>query len=53
MRRLPNKITGANRRPAAQSDGSDNLAVIVADGRAFPAAWRLSLGFVRHYLSTQ
>jgi len=27
-----------NRRPAGQSDGSDNLSAIIAADRAFPAA---------------
>ena len=34
----PNQGAAANRRPAWQSDGSDNLAAIVAADRAFPAA---------------
>jgi hypothetical protein len=33
-----NKSAAANRRPAGQSDGSGNLAAIVAADRAFPAA---------------
>jgi hypothetical protein len=33
-----NKSAAANRRPALQSDGSDNLSAIVAADRAFPAA---------------
>ena len=33
-----NKGAAANRRPAGQLSGSDNLSVIVAVGRAFPAA---------------
>jgi uncharacterized membrane protein YkvI len=35
------------RRPAAQSDGSDNLSAIVAADRAFPAAVLSSLGGCR------
>lgn len=38
MRGSPNQSAAANRRPAFQSDGSGNLAAIVADARAFPAA---------------
>ena len=34
----PNQSAAANRRPAGQSDGSDNLSAIVAADRAFPAA---------------
>ena len=33
-----NQSAAANRRPAGQLDGSDNLAAIVAADRAFPAA---------------
>jgi hypothetical protein len=33
-----NQGAGANRRPAGQSGGSDNLSAIVAADRAFPAA---------------
>ena len=33
-----NQSAAAHRRPAGQSDGSDNLAAIVAADRAFPAA---------------
>jgi hypothetical protein len=33
-----NQGAAANRRPAGHSDGSDNLAAIVAADRAFPAA---------------
>ena len=33
-----NNGAAANRRPAGQSDGADNLAAIVAADRAFPAA---------------
>ena len=33
-----NQGAAANRRPAGQSDGSDNLSAIVAADRAFPAA---------------
>ena len=33
-----NQSAAANRRPAGQSDGSDNLAAIIAADRAFPAA---------------
>jgi hypothetical protein len=35
---LFNKGAAANRRPAGQSDGSENLSTIVAADRAFPAA---------------
>ena len=34
----PNQGAAANRRPAGQSDGSDNLSVTFAASRAFPAA---------------
>ena len=34
----PNQSAAANRRPAGQSDGSDNLAPTLAADRAFPAA---------------
>jgi hypothetical protein len=34
----PNQGAAANRRPAGQSDGSDNLSAIVTADRAFPAA---------------
>ena len=34
----PNQSAAANRRRAGQLDGSGNLSVIVAAGRAFPAA---------------
>ena len=37
-KKKPNQSAAANRRPAGQSDGSDNLAAIVAADRAFPAA---------------
>jgi hypothetical protein len=33
-----NQSAAANRRPAGQSDGSDNLAANVAADRALPAA---------------
>jgi hypothetical protein len=33
-----NQGAAANRRPAGQSDGSDNLSAIVAADRVFPAA---------------
>jgi hypothetical protein len=33
-----NRSAAANRRPALQSDGSDNLSATVAADRAFPAA---------------
>jgi len=33
-----NQSAAANRRPAAQADGSGNLFAIVAADRAFPAA---------------
>lgn len=35
---MPNQSAAANRRPAGQTDGSDNLSAIVAADRAFPAA---------------
>ena len=35
---LTYKSAAANRRPAGQSDGSDNLSTIFAADRAFPAA---------------
>jgi len=35
---LFNKGAAANRRPAGQADGSDNLLATVAADRAFPAA---------------
>jgi hypothetical protein len=40
IRRRPpaNQIAPANRRPALQPDGSDNLSATVAADRAFPAA---------------
>jgi hypothetical protein len=38
MRTWPNQSAAANRRPAGQSDGTDNLSAIVAADRAFPAA---------------
>ena len=34
----PNQSAAANRRPAGQADGSDNLSAIVTAGRAFPTA---------------
>ena len=34
----PDRSAAANRRPAGQSDGSDNLAAIVAADRTLPAA---------------
>ena len=34
----PNQIAAANRRPAAQADGSGNLFATVAADGAFPAA---------------
>ena len=34
----PNQSAAANRRPAGQSDGSDNLFAAIAADRAFPAA---------------
>jgi len=34
----PNQGAAANRRPAGQSDGSDNLSAPLAADRAFPAA---------------
>jgi len=36
--RMPNQSAAANRRPAGQSDGSDNMSATVATDRAFPAA---------------
>jgi len=33
-----NQGAAVNRRPAGQSEGSDNLAAILAADRAFPAA---------------
>jgi hypothetical protein len=33
-----NQDAAVNRRPAGQSDGSDNLSAIVAADRVFPAA---------------
>jgi hypothetical protein len=39
MTRLPpNQGAAANRRPAGQPDGADNLFATVATDRAFPAA---------------
>jgi len=38
MTTWPNQGAAANRRPAGQSDGLDNLSAIVAADRAFPAA---------------
>ena len=38
MTEQPNQGAAANRRPAGQSDGSDNLSAIVAADRALPAA---------------
>jgi len=38
MSMLPNEGAAANRRPAGQSDGLDNLSATVAADRAFPAA---------------
>jgi hypothetical protein len=35
---MPNKNAAANRRPAGQLDGADNLSATVAADRAFPAA---------------
>jgi hypothetical protein len=35
---MSNQSAAANRRPAGQSDGTDNLSAIVAADRAFPAA---------------
>jgi hypothetical protein len=35
---MANQSAAENRRPAGQSDGSDNLFAIVATARAFPAA---------------
>jgi len=35
---LPNKGAAASRRPAGQSDGSDDLSTTFAADRAFPAA---------------
>jgi len=33
----PNQSAAANRRPAGQASGSDNLAAIIEADRAFPA----------------
>mgnify|MGYP006176101307 CR=1 FL=1 len=38
MTRWANQSAAANRRPAGQSDGSDNLSATVAADRALPAA---------------
>jgi hypothetical protein len=38
VKMMPNQSAAANRRPAGQSDGSDNLAGTVAADRSFPAA---------------
>jgi hypothetical protein len=38
VRMPPNQSAAANRRPAGQLDGSDNLFATVAADRAFPAA---------------
>ena len=34
----PNQCAAANRHPAGQSDGADNLTATLAADRAFPAA---------------
>ena len=44
----PNQSAAANRRPALQPDGSDNLSAIVAAARAFPAAVAELLVVRRH-----
>ena len=36
--RWPNQSAAANRRPAGQADGSDDLSATIAADRAFPAA---------------
>jgi len=38
MHMTANEGVAANRRPAGQSDGSDNWSAIIAADRAFPAA---------------
>lgn len=38
MKNSPNKGAAANRRPAGQSGGSDNLSATLAADRALPAA---------------
>ena len=38
MTRRPNQSAAANRRPAGQANGLDNLSATVAADRAFPAA---------------
>jgi len=38
MNEQANQSAAANRRPAGQPNGSDNLPAIVAADRAFPAA---------------
>ena len=38
MKKEPNQSAAANRRPAGQSDSSDDLFATVAADRAFPAA---------------
>ena len=47
----PNQSAAANRRPAGQSDGSDDLSATVAADRAFPAAVAElgSLGVITRY----
>jgi hypothetical protein len=35
---MPNQSAAANRRPAGQANGSDNLFATVAADRVFPAA---------------
>jgi hypothetical protein len=35
---MPNQGAAANRRPAGQAEGSDNLFTTIAADRAFPAA---------------
>jgi hypothetical protein len=50
-RRMPNQGAAANRRPAGQADGSDNLSATVAADRPFPAAVA-ELGRSAEYFST-
>jgi hypothetical protein len=48
---MPNQGAAANRRPAGQADGSDNLSATVAADRPFPAAVA-ELGRSAEYFST-
>jgi hypothetical protein len=41
---MSNQGAASNRRPAGQSDGSDNLSATIAADRAFPAAVAELLG---------